>query len=50
MVKGNMSKSKIRIVHSNPKKSSYLNAYVPVRRESIVATTDPMLRFALLRD
>jgi hypothetical protein len=50
MVKGNMNKSKIRIVHSNVEKSSCLNACVPVRRESIVATPDPMLRFALLRD
>jgi hypothetical protein len=40
----------IRIVHSNPEESSCLNAYVPVRHESIVATPDPSLSLSLLRD
>jgi hypothetical protein len=50
MVEGNMSKFFIRIVHSNPEESSCLNACVPVRRESIVATPDPSLSLSLLRD
>jgi hypothetical protein len=50
MVEGNMSEFFIRIVHSNPEESSYLNACVPIRRESIVATPDPSLNLSLLRD
>jgi hypothetical protein len=50
MVEGNMSKFFIRIVHSNPKESSCLNACVPVRCESIVTTPDPSLSLSLLRD
>jgi hypothetical protein len=50
MVKGNMSEFFIRIVHSNLEESSCLNAYIPVRRESIVATPNPSLSLSLLRD
>jgi hypothetical protein len=50
MVEGNMSEFFIRIVHSNPEESSCLNACVPVRHESIVATPDPSLSLSLLRD
>jgi hypothetical protein len=50
MVEGNMSKSIIRIIHSNPKETSCLNACVLLRRESIVATPDPSLSLSLLRD
>jgi hypothetical protein len=50
MVEGNMSKFFIRIVYSNLEESSCLNACVPVRRESIVATPDPSLSLSLLRD
>jgi hypothetical protein len=50
MVEGNMSEFFIRIVHSNPEESSCLNACVPIRRESIVATPDPSLSLSLLRD
>jgi hypothetical protein len=51
MVEGNMSKFFfIRIVHSNPEENSSLNACVPKRRESIVATPDPSLSLSLLRD
>jgi hypothetical protein len=50
MVEGNMSEFFIRIVHSNPKESSCLNTCVPVRRESIVATSDPSLSLSLLKD
>jgi hypothetical protein len=50
MVEGNMSKFFIRIVHSNPEENSSLNACVPERRESIVATPDPSLSLSLLRD
>jgi hypothetical protein len=50
MVEGNMSEFFIRIVHSNLKESSCLNACVPVRRESILATSDPLLSLSLLRD
>jgi hypothetical protein len=41
---------KVRIVHSNPEESSYLNACVHLRCESIVATPDPSLSLSLLRD
>jgi hypothetical protein len=50
MVQGNMSKSIIRIIHSNPEERSCLNARVLLRRESIVATPDPSLSLSLLRD
>jgi hypothetical protein len=50
MVKGNMGKFEVRIVHSNPKESSYLNACVLLRHKSIVATFDPSLSLSLLRD
>jgi hypothetical protein len=50
MVEGNMSKSIIRIIHSNPEERSCLNACVLLRRESIVATPDPSLSLSLLRD
>jgi hypothetical protein len=50
MVDGNMSKFFIRIIHSNPEENSCLNACVPIRRESIVATPDPSLSLSLLRD
>jgi hypothetical protein len=50
MVEGNMSEFFIRIVHSNPKESSCLNACVPIRCESIVATHDPSLSLSLLRN
>jgi hypothetical protein len=49
MVEGNMSKFFNRIVHSNLEESSCLNAYVLVRRESIVATPDLSLSLSLLR-
>jgi hypothetical protein len=49
MVKGNMGKFEVRIVHSNPEKSSCLNAYVLLRCESIVETPDPSLSLSLLR-
>jgi hypothetical protein len=50
MVDGNMSKFFIRIIHSNPEENSCLNACVPIRCESIVATPDPSLSLSLLRD
>jgi len=50
MVKGNMSKFRVRIVHSNLEESSYLNACVLLRRESIVATPNPSLSLSLPRD
>jgi hypothetical protein len=50
MVKGNMGKFEIRIVHSNPEENSYLNVCLLLRRESIVATLDPPLSLSLLRD
>jgi hypothetical protein len=50
MVKGNMSKFEVRIVCSNLEESSYLNACVLLRHESIVATLDPSLSLSLLRD
>jgi hypothetical protein len=50
MVEGNMSEFFIRIVHSNPEESSCLNACVPIRCESIVATSDPSLSLSLHRD
>jgi hypothetical protein len=50
MIKGNMGKFEVRIVHSNPEENSYLNACVLLRRESIVATPDLSLSLSLLRD
>jgi hypothetical protein len=50
MVEGNMSKSIIRIIHSNPEERSCLNACVLLMHESIVATPDPSLSLSLLRD
>jgi hypothetical protein len=50
MVKGNMSKFFIRIIHSNLEDSSCLNTCVLVRSESIIATPDPSLSLSLLRD
>jgi hypothetical protein len=41
---------KVKIVHSNPEKNSYLNACVLLRCENIIATADPLLSLALLRD
>jgi hypothetical protein len=41
---------KVRIVHSKLKKSSCLNACVLLRRESIVATSNPSLSLSLLSD
>jgi hypothetical protein len=45
-----MGKFEDRMVCFNPEENSCLNAYVLLRRESIVATPDPLLRLALLRD
>jgi hypothetical protein len=50
MVKGNMSKFFIRIIHSNLEENSCLNACVPIRHESIVETPDQSLSLSLLRD
>jgi hypothetical protein len=50
MEKGNMSGFEIRIVRSNPEESSYLNACVLLRHESIIATPDPSLSLSLLKD
>ena len=50
MVEGNMVSLKVRSVYSNPEENFLLNTYILLRRESIVATPDPLLRLALLRD
>jgi hypothetical protein len=50
MGEGNMGKFEVRIVRSNLKESSCLNACVLLRHESIVATPDPPLSLSLLRD
>ena len=50
MVEGNMSKFQVRIFYFISEESSCLNAYVLLRRESIVATPDPSLSLSLLRD
>jgi hypothetical protein len=42
MVEGNMDKFEIRSVYSNLNKNFCLNACVLLRRESIVATPDPI--------
>jgi hypothetical protein len=41
---------KVRLVYSNPEENFLLNACVPLRGESMVATHDPLLSLALLRD
>jgi hypothetical protein len=41
---------KIRSVYSNPEENFYLNAYILLRRENAVATPNPLLSLALLRD
>jgi hypothetical protein len=41
---------KVRIVYSNLEENFCLNACVLLRRESIIATHDPLLSLALLRD
>ena len=41
---------KVRSVYSNPKENPCLNACVLLRSENIVATLDPLLSLALLRD
>jgi hypothetical protein len=50
MVEGNMGSLKVRIVYSNPEENSCLNTCVLLRSENIVATPDPLLSLALLRD
>ena len=50
MVEGSMSKFQVRTVHSNLEESSYLNACIFFRCESLVATPDPSLSLSLLRD
>jgi hypothetical protein len=41
---------KVRSVYSNSEDNSYLNACVLLRSENIIATPDPLLSLALLRD
>jgi hypothetical protein len=41
---------KVRSVYSNPEENFLLNAFVLLRSESIVATPNPLLNLALLRD
>ena len=41
---------KVRSIYSNLEENFLLNACVLLRRESIVATPDPLLSLALLRD
>jgi len=50
MVEGNMGMLKVRIVYSNPEENFCLNTCVLLRRESIVATPDPLLSLDFLRD
>ena len=50
MVQGNRVSLKVRSVYSNPEENFYLNACVLLWHESIVATLDPLLSLALLRD
>jgi hypothetical protein len=45
-----MGKFEVRMVCFNPEENSGLNACVILSRESNVATPDPLLRLALLRD
>ena len=48
MVEGNMSELKVRIVYFNLEESFCLKECILLRRESIVATPDPLLSLALL--
>ena len=41
---------KVKSVYSNPEENFCLNTYALLRSDSIVATPDPLLSFALLRD
>jgi hypothetical protein len=50
MVEGNKSKFEVRSVNFNPRENSLLNVCVLLRSENIIATPDPLLRLALLRD
>ena len=50
MVEGNMGNLKVRTIYSNPEENSCLNACVLLRSKNIVATPDPLLSLALLRD
>ena len=50
MVEGKMGKFEVKIVYSNPKENSCLNACVLLRRESIAATPNPSPSLSLLRD
>ena len=50
MVEGNMGKFEVRSVDSNPEENSCLNTCVLLRHESIVATPNPLLSLALLRN
>jgi hypothetical protein len=45
-----MGKFEVKIVCFNPEENFCLNTCVLLRRESIVAIPDPLLRLALLRD
>jgi hypothetical protein len=49
MVEGNMGKFESQISYSNPEENFRLNVCVLLRRESIVATPDPLPSLALLR-
>jgi hypothetical protein len=49
MVEGNIGKLKVKSVYYNPEENCLLNSCVFLRRESIVATPDPLLSLALLR-
>jgi hypothetical protein len=49
MIEGNMGKLKVRSVYFNLEENFLLNACILSRRESIVATSDPLLSLALLR-
>jgi hypothetical protein len=50
MVESNTGKFEVKMVCFNLEENCCLNACVLLRRESIQATLDPLLRFALLRD
>ena len=50
MVEGNMGKFESRISFSNLEENFLLNACVLLRHENIVATPNPLLSLALLRD
>jgi hypothetical protein len=47
---GNKSKFEVRSVNFNPEENSLLNACVLLRSVNILATPDPSLRLALLRN